>query len=242
MKVEVYEEELKVTPGYADARGLFGIPDTFRAFMDMAAIHAEVLGLGFRALAAKDMFWLTVKTSVHFVKRPKMCEGVTLRTWPEKPERARGNRSYEMVLNGERAAFGKTEWAVVNVKTNRLCPMAAVYPEDMVFPEGSACPEPYAKVDDCFEEGDYICDHRVVSSDIDVGGHMNNAAYVKALFSGFTNAQLSGMDIARMDVIFRAPCFEGDVLKVFRRRDEEGFSLKMEREGKPAILAKMFLR
>lgn len=242
MKIEAHEEELKITPGYADARGLLGIPDTFRAFMDMAAIHAEMLGLGFKALAAKDMFWLTVKTSIHFIKRPKMCEGVTLRTWPEIPERARGSRSYEMILNGERAAYGKTEWAVINVKTGRLCAMSAVYPEDMVFPEECACPEPFAKVDDSFEEGDLVCRYRVASTDIDVGGHMNNAAYVRALFASFTNAELAGLDISRMDVIFRAPCFEEDELKVYRRRDEDGLSLKMEREGMTAILAKMYLR
>ena len=52
--IHVYEEELKVTPGFADARGLLGVPDTFRAFMDMAAIHAELIGVGFDAMAKRD--------------------------------------------------------------------------------------------------------------------------------------------------------------------------------------------
>ena len=240
--IHVYEEELKVTPGFADARGLLGVPDTFRAFMDMAAIHAELIGVGFDAMAKRDMFWLTVKTRIDFIKRPRMGQGVLLRTWPEKPERARGNRSYEMILNGETAAAGKTEWAVINVKTNRLCPLAGVYPEELTFTGECACPEPFAKVDDDFSEGDEAFTYRVVSTDIDVGGHMNNAAYVRALFAAFSNAELENMDIARMDVIFRAPCYEGDELKVWRRAEADGFAMKMEREGKPAILAKVFLR
>ena len=45
-----------------------------------------------------------------------------------------------------------------------------------------------------------------------------------------------------MDVIFRAPCYEGDELKVYKRGEADGVAMKMEREGKPAILAKVFLR
>ena len=235
----IHEENLKVTPGYADASGRLGIYETFRAFMDMAAIHAELLGVGFAAMAAKGLFWLTVKTQVNFIKRPPMRSDVILRTWPEKPEKIRANRSYEALLDGETVITGKTEWAVINTENKRLVPMKGVFPEDLPFDVPTACPDPFSHISDEFPDDGIAGTYRVSSVDIDVGGHMNNAAYVRALIGAFTNKELAEMNVRRMEVIFRAPCFEGDELEIHRRSIENAVELKMSRTGETVILARM---
>lgn len=239
---QIYESRLTVTPGCADCFGRLGVYETFRAFMDMAAIHAELLGVGFEAMAERGLFWLTVKTRVEFIKRPSMAEELALRTWPEAPERVRANRSYEADLNGETVIRGRTEWAVINTGSGRLVPMRGIFPEELPFDKPSASPEPFSRLEDEFLPGEKLCDYRVSSVDIDVGGHMNNAAYVRALMSAFTKAELAQMDISCAEVIFRAPCFEGDVLDIFRRRTPGGYALRMSREGETVILAEISLR
>lgn len=237
--MELLEKQLDITPGCADYKGRLGIYETFRAFMDMAAIHAEQLGVGFEAMAARGLFWLTVKTVVNFKKMPAMPETVTLRTWPEAPEKVRANRSYELVRDGETIITGKTEWAVINTQTKRLAPMRGIFDESVQFGQTSACPEPFSRICDEFSEADVTDTYRVRSIDIDVGGHMNNAAYVKALMGCFTTAELDEIEVSRMEVIFRAPCFEGDVLDIYRRSTDTGYSLKMTRGGETVIIAEM---
>ena len=233
---EILEKQLDITPGFADCTGRLGIYETFRALMDMAAIHAEELGVGFEAMARRDTFWLTVKTQVNFIERPKMPETVTLRTWPEMPEKVRANRSYEVIF-GRTLITGKTEWAVINTKTHRLVPMRGVFPEELRFEKPTSCPEPFGHIEDSFSEGDRVDEYRVRSVDIDVGGHMNNAAYIKALMGSFSNGELMDMDIKKVEAIFKSPCFEGDKLMIYRRRTEKGFAIKMARGEETVLLA-----
>ncbi len=77
---QIHEEYLKITPGCADASGRLGIYETFRAFMDIAAIHAKLIGVGFDDMAKRGLFWLTAKTKVIFYERPRMGELAVLRT------------------------------------------------------------------------------------------------------------------------------------------------------------------
>jgi len=237
--LDLYEENLKVTPGCSDARGRLGIYETFRAFMDMAAIHAELLGVGYQALLEKGLFWLTVKTHFDFIKRPPMRSDVTLRTWPEAPGRLRTNRSYEAVMNGETVITGKTEWAVIDTAKNRLVTMKGIFPEELDFDRPSASPDPFMRIPDEFTPEEEYAEFRVSSVDIDVGGHMNNAAYVRAIVGSISNAELDRLSPKSMTVIFRTPCFEGELLKLYKRETEEYVWFKIERAGETAVLAGM---
>ncbi len=234
---EVCERELLVLPSVCDAAGRLGIPDIFGAFMDIAAIHAELLGVGLDAMAARDRFWLTVKTRVDFFRRPRMGESVTLRTWPEAPEHLRCHRSYELRKGEELLAAGKTEWAVLNTKTNALVPIEDVYPAGLRFEQPTAIAEPFARIPARFGEEERFGAYRVRSTDIDVGGHVNNVAFVRALLGGFSNEELKALRPKRLEVIYRASCYEGEELALYRRPAQPGLDLAMVKDGKPALLA-----
>ena len=120
MYLSVFEKEMKILPSVCDGTGRLSIPDTFALFMDMATEHADALGIGLKDLAKDDLFWLTVKTKVRFLKRPKMGDTVLVSTWPEAPQLLRCNRDYAVSADGETILAGKTEWAVMNMKTGKL--------------------------------------------------------------------------------------------------------------------------
>ncbi len=50
-----------------DASGRLSIPDTFGACQDIAAQHAELIGVGGKAMMSRGLFWLTplTRTSDH---------------------------------------------------------------------------------------------------------------------------------------------------------------------------------
>ena len=106
---ELYQQQTVITPSLADASGRLGCADAFGLFMDLAASHAERLGIGLAAMAARGLFWLTVKTQIRFLRRPGLMTAVTARTWPEAPGKMRGDRSYELTRDGETLvrAFGE---------------------------------------------------------------------------------------------------------------------------------------
>ena len=217
-----YEAQVAVAPSLCDANGFLAFDETLNLFMNIATDHAAALGVGWADLRPRDLFWLTVKTRAVFEARPKMDEIVTVSTWLEPPTRLRGDRSYELRQGEKVLVRGKTEWAALNTATRKLVPLSDVYPEGLSFDRPSACPEGFTRIKDRFEEADKYAEYSVRSTDIDIGGHMNNVRYVRALLGTFTNAELREWKPKSFNVVFRNSVYEGDALDFYRQPGFEG--------------------
>ena len=214
---------LTVPTSRCDSGMRLGIPQTFELFMDLAEEHAEALGNGVAAMMDRGLFWVAVKTKIFFLRRPGLAEAVSAETWPEAPGRMRGDRDY--VLRGGDGGVlvrGKTEWTILNTRSGGLrSPRDGIYAPALEFCPERCCPEPYRR----FTEGaawEAFADYRVRSTDIDMGGHMNNAAYVRMLAGLFSTAQRQALAPREVEIHYRDPCYEGDALCIFRRSVGDG--------------------
>ena len=220
-----------------DSEAKLGVPNTFALFMDVATEHAEALGIGATNLMPRGLFWLTVKTKVIFHERPRMMERVTVTTWPGPAESLRCPRYYTVEQNGARLIEGKTEWAVMEMETGKLHSATDIYPAELVPLADTVCDGPFLRVRPDFSDGEEIGAYTVRSTDIDLGGHMNNAAYVRAVIGAIPTAILREKPIREADFLFRTPCYEGDTLTLRRRVLEDRMELGVFTEaGKPALL------
>ena len=236
---QLFEQTQIILPSMADAGGRLGIPNTFGLFMDIASIHAGLLGCGLNAMSRRGLFWLTVKTQIVFFDRPMVMERVSARTWPESPGKIRCNRSYELRRGEEILVAGKTEWAVMDLRTKQLSPLSEIYPSELSFDLPLAVPDPYARIRDTEDDWQPFADYRVRSTDIDLGGHMNNAAYPRALFGAFSTEELEAMQARSIDLIFRAPCYEGEELTFYKKESEGVTDLRVARGDETVLLARI---
>ncbi len=235
-------KSLKILPSQCDFSGSMKIDSLFDICQDMATEHAEVLGIGFTELSPRHMFWITAKTRMHIYRRPKMLEELDLFTWPEKAERIRCNRDYQIRVGEEMVAEGKTQWAVLETDTGKLHMVTDVYPKDLITREETVFEEPFARISEKFE-GDPIATYTVRSTDIDMGGHMNNVAYIRAVLSCFSTQELAEMDITDMEIHYKVSCFEGNVISIYRRDTDTGMELKGTLpDGKTSFLVKIMTR
>ncbi len=228
-----------ILPSMCDQSARLGIPDTVDLFMDIAAEHAQALGCGLRSLGEKGLFWLTVRTRVRFFRRPALMEEVALTTWPEAPGRLRANRDYLLEGDGGLLAAGRTEWAVLEQATGKLRSPGEVYDPALAFREETVWAEPFSRLPDVpLEE---YARYTVRSTDMDLGDHMNNAAYVRALAGTFSLRDWQAMDPAELEIAYRTPGREGEVLLWQKRLQPDGsLSLRAAREdGTAAVLAKL---
>ena len=233
----VFQKEYPILPSVCDASGRLSYPGAFECFMDIATQHADVLGVGLRDLSPKNLYWLTVKTKIVFLRRPEMGEATALVTWPEVPGRLRCMRSYEMKQGDEPLLCGKTEWAVVNTATGRMIPASEVFPNGNLFRQYSACGDAFTVIPDHFDDAEPCASYTVRSTDIDVGGHMNNAAYLRAMFGAFSTSELNAMKIRSVDALFRSSCFDGDTLFWQRLEVPGGLHLRAACGEKTVFLA-----
>lgn len=98
---------------------------------------------------------------------------------------------------------------------------------------------PFARIADHFEGIAPYAEYRVRSTDIDVGGHMNNTAYVRMIMGSLSNEERKALPIRRMDVIFRASCYEGDVLSFRRKETEDGLDIRVSRGEETVLLVRI---
>lgn len=237
----IYQRELMIDPSMTDIRAQLACHKAFMLFMDIAAEHAERLGIGTKLIQERKLFWLTVKTRLCFKRRPFQAETVTFSTWPETPDQMRCVRSYSATANGQTLITGKTQWAVMNMATGKLHPVADVFPEGLAY-HPTACPEEFASITADFDNAEDIWEYTVRSTDIDLGRHMNNTAYIRAVFDTFTNRQLQELLIEAIDVVFLSPCAEGDKLTIQKVAEDDRIKVRIMNGSTPAFLMQMELR
>ena len=231
---------IDIRASMCDHNGLLSAPAVFALFMDLASEHGSAIRLGMRELSAKGLFWLTVKTRIRFHRAPAMLDTVMADTWPEKPGRVRCNRYYVLRDDEGMLAEGKTEWAIIEVASGKLQKLSEVYPGDLEHIPDTVCGGPYARIPEDFSLCPEIGTYTVRSTDIDLGQHMNNAAYLRVLFGAFTCAQVDAMHLQETEIAFRSPCFEGDTLSIRVRRTDTGLDVGMVRaDGAVAAVARL---
>ena len=234
-----FEQEILIPPSACDYSGRLGYAGAFAVLMDLATEHAERLGIGLAAMRAKQRFWVTVRTKIIFYERPAVSEAVRLITWPEKPGAVRCNRSYEIRRGDELLIAGRTEWAVMNTEANTIAPATDLFPPELDYVSVPAVSEPFVRVPARFDGVEPFASYTVRSTDIDLGGHMNNAAYPRALFGAFSAKELEAMQARSIDLIFRAPCYEGEKLDFYKKEGEGLADLRIARGAETVLLARI---
>ena len=97
------------------------------------------------------------------------------------------------------------------------------------------------RIDPDFSDCEKLGTYTVRSTDIDIGNHMNNVAYIRAMLSMLSTERRKALDIKNMDVSFRSPSYEGEELGVFLRENEGFRDIGMlHSDGKSAALARIY--
>ena len=240
----VYTIRQRVGASMCDASGRLGLANTFALFQDIASEHAEEIGVGFAAMRARGSFWLTVRTRVHFYRRPYLMQSIETNTWAHAPGATRCDRFYRMTSGEKLLAEGRTEWCVYDIERGAVRPMAeAGFDPGFVFCEDTVLEAPYARFRYDFAEEDCVRTHIVRPSEVDLGRHMNNVAYLRLLTDSFTVEELEKLDVEEMEILFCVPSFEAQALDVMRRETEYGYEFGIRRpDGRYAALALMRVR
>jgi len=243
MQRGIFDQEIVVTPGMCDASGLLGYADVFELFQDIAAEHAEEIGVGAAAMTQRGIFWLVTQTKVSFSGRVPMMTRCRLSTWPvtSKSSDRRVFRCCRLSDGDQILCQGKTLWTILNTETGRLSTMGeSGFPEVFPFAGEDCLTEPFLRFHETFLPEEAVYSLKVRASHTDFGGHVNNVSFVRILLDAFSARELSGLQPAKMEIRYAASCYEGEELTVYRRKLEEGWLLAVQRgDERPAAYLKI---
>ncbi len=183
-----------------------------RCFLDAAWRHAEILGVGYRALAATGKLWVLSRLLVQVERYPRWDESVELTTWPAATRLALAMRHFAISDRaGGSLALGVSAWLVLDAGTRRpqrlekllggIVPLAdkrALAADPRKLPVRTALTGIGARA--------------VQYSDLDANRHLNSARCLSWLLDTQSLEFHRGHEAARVEVNYLGEALAGESL------------------------------
>ena len=216
-----YTIERPILLSLCDLSGKLSVTGALDLFMDIATLHEEDSGFGVYNMLEKGLYWIVGKNRVHFEECPKMMDEVVIKTWFMTPSRLYVNREYLVTdRDGKILVTGETEWLVATENCEKLVSVRDYIPETFLYSESGLFGSKMTRVDKDFSDAELAGRYTVSSVDVDFVGHMNNAAYSRAIMSFLSGEELRKHPISDAEIFYSLQCKEGDELSVYRRNTE----------------------
>jgi len=207
------------------------------SFMDLAqeaaGLHAVYLGFGYDDLIATNTAWILSRVHVEFVDAPKWRENITLRTWHKGLNRLFFLRDFILTDDqGRERVKATTSWLVLNLETRRLVRDPKLMEEGTVCLDNVIEPPADKVVMPKDIEPQYVMDHHVAYSDVDMNGHTNNAMYMQWAMDAVDYDIASTRPVKWFTINFNHETKAGDIVALYKVVKEEEDGRHVFVEGK----------
>lgn len=178
--LRIFEKKERVSGFECDFEGRWKPSAIFQHLTEAASHHADLLGFGFDAMVARNLFWVHSRMKIEFYGFPRVWDEITIRTWPKTiQQKLFFIRDFEMLsASGERLAAATSAWLVINAATRRLVPTQVLNLDLPATPERAGLDEPLEKLG-LTQQGEEKLRMKAGYSAVDMLGHVNNSRYVE---------------------------------------------------------------
>lgn len=169
-----YRSDLQLTENDFDRAGNVKAASLMRAFQEIAAAHAESLGMGFSDLLAQNYIWVMTKLRFKIYETLNKAERYAFETYPRPKKGVTFFRDYYLYDDaGRLMVAGSSQWCIINFITRRIERTAidfhGEYIDRQPFEEGIE----KIRTEHLVPVGS----HLVEKTDLDKNQHTNNCRY-----------------------------------------------------------------
>lgn len=200
---------------------------------EMANRHASVLGFGYDDLIGSRTAWVLARMYIRFIDLPLWRNDVTLTTWHKGLNRLFFLRDFRMNdPQGNVRVEATTSWIVLNLDTRRLVR------DPKLMDEGTKCSEnaveqPADKVQLPKDaQMEFVMEHTVSYSDVDLLGHTNNAMYMHWAMDAVPYEITSQHPLKEVTINFNHETRAGEKVSIYRTSLQAEDGLRVFIEGK----------
>ncbi len=178
-------------------------------FQDVASIHAEKIGVGYKDMLTKNLYWVLSRVKYDIVKMPQVNQTVVVSTWPQPKGRIDFDREFLVTdQDGEVLIKGTSKWCVINTSTRSLQRTDDVnYIGNCITDTNYT--DKFLKITLPETQPTLNHTHTVMFTDLDHNKHMNNTNYAN-LVSNVINVSPSHFEIN-----YITECVKHDQIEVY---------------------------
>lgn len=209
-------------------------PASFMNYAQEAAgNHAVYLGFGYDDLIKTNTAWIISRMHIQFIDTPKWREEMTLTTWHKGLNRLFYLRDFIMTdSQGNARVKATTSWLVLNLETRRLVRDPGLMEEGTVNAE-NVIETPADKVVMPKDvDAEFVMEHKVAYSDVDMNAHANNAMYMQWAMDAVGYELAASHPVREFTINFNHETKAGDNVSMYRAVVEKEDGIHVFVEGK----------
>ena len=235
------EIEYRLTVGDLDRYDRLTPYSISNLFQEIASIHAEELGCGYDVMIAKNLAWIVARNRITIIDSNNVSKIVKVRTWPHPNGRFDFDRDYLLFdENDNLIAKGTSKWLVYDLKKNFLCSSKGIM-EGIDFETNSVYDTKLGKIDyGNPDDYTFIYDHKIMYSDLDHYGHMNNAKYLVIMMNALNLDESQMIEDIQVDYINQG--YFGKIISVYKKEVENEIYLLGKEEEKIIFAIKVKIK
>ena len=209
------KKQITLYNSYFDKNDNLSAKAILNIFQDVAAFHAEEIGVGYEEMLKKNLYWILTRIKFDIIRKPEINETVVVKTWPHEKGKVDFDRDFKIsTLQGDELIIGTSKWCVINTTSRSLQRTDNVEYNGICLSEKNY-EEKFNKIQLPEIEGNYKFSHTVQFSDLDHNNHMNNTNYANLVLNAVNNKNFSHFEIN-----FLNECLLSEIIDVFVVRVE----------------------
>lgn len=199
----IWQEPITISSFDVGASGHLEAAALMRHFQESAARHASHLQVGFDNLRSENIFWALTHIQIEISRWPEMNETVWFETWPRGIEKLYTTRDFRIKdKRGHPIINATSAWIMVDTKRKRPVRPSGRLAGIPFVPEEKALGDFPETIQEWKEPAESLNKERkVVYSDLDINGHVNNTRYVEWVMDAIAlskNEQLTSLHLQFM--------------------------------------------
>lgn len=226
-----------IYPREADASKSISLQNIGAYILDAAGMAAKARGFSMDFMHERGLAWVTSRFAIEMISYPREYETISIETWVEDCTSVFSTRNF-LIYNAQKEVIGQasTLWSMIDFKTRKMVDLlkATNLAESVITTKKELFTINKPKRVDYKPEGEAICHHHVVVSDIDMNQHVNSMKYLQWAIDTMTLDDIMNKKAKRLDINFlREALYNQNIAiyscvtnesNLFELRNEEGLA------------------
>jgi medium-chain acyl-[acyl-carrier-protein] hydrolase len=230
--MNVFRKEFAISSYDLDPKGQARLTTMANFFQEVAYHHASKLGLGYDEMKSRKTTWVLSRMRIQMKRYPVWNEQFTMETWPSGAEKLFALRDFR-VLDRKGNVIGRasTAWLILDIDTHRLIrPKEMMDRFKMIIQNSQVFDRPLGRID-IPGQIRQLSGHRVLFSDLDIVGHVNNVKYMEWCLDVATDEGNIQQDLLELEINFNHEALFGDLIRLGGSEVEGNYYFIAIREG-----------
>ena len=216
----IYQQEFQLRDAAVDCFGRLKLSTLLAYVQEVAGIHAASMGADYDTLARKNLFWAILRTRVQITRLPRNGETIRLETWPLPTTRVAYPRSVVAYDDQGKELFRAISlWCLMDRNTRSMILPGKT---DVVVSgtlRGNELAVPGALAIKGLAN---TASRRVLFSDLDRNGHMNNTRYMEWINDLLPSSFHQSHTPTEVTIFYHSEAKESEMLDIHYEMKEDG--------------------